>query len=161
MEIKAKGYYVINAIAQKRKTVKNEVFRSAYPVQVHPGGKMIGESGQAFSFDLKQSQRDLDIMNVHSMKGMILECNFYVEFEMAYDFKCLCCGDTPKISSLFVVRPNNRFTVPQIVPPAQWSPNMFNPVSINYQPAYEINDKGESQMGTLFNQSSRNNITTL
>jgi hypothetical protein len=161
MEVKAKGYYVINAIAQKRETIKNEVFRSTYPVQVHPGGKITGESGQAFAFDLKQSQKELDVMNVHSMKGMILECSFYIEFEMVYDVKCLCCGDTPKITTLFFVRPNNRFTVPQFVPPMQWSPYMFNPISISYQPAYEVNDKGQSQMWTQFNQGNRNNMTTL
>ena len=161
MEVKASGYYVIHAQAQKRKTIKNEVFKSIYPVQVRPGSKMLGGDGQSFSFDLKQSHKQLDVMNVHSMKGTILECSFYIEFEMAYDFKCLCCGDTPKINTLFFVRPNTVFTVPQFVPPTQWSPYMFNPVNVSYQPAYEVSDKGDGQMCADSGQYNGGNITTV
>ena len=161
MEVKAQGYYIIQAQAQKRKIIKKEVFKSTYPVQVRPGGKMVGGDGQSFSFDLKQSHKQLDIMNVHSMKGMILECSFYIEFEMAYDVKCLCCGDSPKVNSLFFVRPNPVFTVPQFVPPTQWNPHMFNPVSISYQPAFEVNDKAQGQVLMNYNQNNGANITTI
>jgi hypothetical protein len=159
MEVKARSYYIITALAQGRRRVfKKEVFRSNYPVQVRPGAKIVGQEGQNFLFDLKQSQKMFDVMNIHSIKGHIIQCSFYIEFELVFDVGCLCCGDSPSLVTEFFVRPNLRIEAPVFAAPQQWNPYMFHPVNVSYQPSYEINDKGQTELSMMngFNNSVTN-----
>lgn len=121
------------------------VFKSTYQISVEKGEKLVGDKASEFSFSLDDASKQIDFMSVHTMKGNILECNFYLEFELNMNIHCLCCGDYPKITSSIYVRPQANFAAPLIVKPANWQPQMYEPVQLYYNPSNEAGDKGETQ----------------
>jgi hypothetical protein len=147
--VTATAYCIIFATASGgyRRPFKLVLFRSTYIVHVAPGGKIIGDQGQPFAFDLANStNRSIDLTNVHTMNGNIIDCTFYIDFELELNISCLCCGDQPLLTSIFFVKPVGSFVQPAVAAPQNWNPQMFNPVQVVYDPKNEADDKGESQL---------------
>ena len=156
--ITATAYCIIFAQANNyyRRPFKIVMFKSTYLIEIPPGGKKEGDEGQPFAFDLNESTHKIDLTNVHTMKGTILDCTFYLDFELELNISCLCCGDKPLISNIFFVRPQLKVEAPQIASPQDWNPQMFNPVAIAYDPRLEVSDKGESQFYQQFKSGNPN-----
>ena len=117
-----------------------ELIKTSYSVDISPG--KIEE--QRFVFDLNRSVNQIDLNNVHSVKGGILNCNFYLDVELNLDIKCLCCGDKPLITSFFFVRSQVKVNPPHIEYSPNWNPQVFSSVSVPYELRQEVDGKEES-----------------
>ena len=152
------AYCVILATASAtyKRDFRNYLFRSTYFTEISPGSKRTEEKGQMFSFDLNDSINKIDIANIHTMKENIIECTFYLDFELDLNTFCLCCGDKPIISSIFFVAPQLKLQAPQIASPENWNPEVLNQVSLSYDPNFESNEKGESQFFQKYKSGNSN-----
>lgn len=153
--ISVTGYCNILARANYSYTCpfKIVMFSWLYHIEIPPGGK---KEGKSYEFDLNESKDRIDFTNIHSMKGNILECGFYLDFKLNLDINCLCCGDEPLVSTIFFVKPQLKVEAPQITSPQDWNPQILKSVSIAYDPSFEANDKGESQFYRQYKSGNPN-----
>lgn len=88
-----------------------------------------------FSLDLS-SARD-SIIGHFTTKGTLVECVYILEVSAEMDGNCMCCGDTPYVSSKMILYPNEVSV--QLVPvaPLNWNPQIVDQININYDTQFE------------------------
>ena len=146
--VTAEIYYGINVISGSghRGFFKENVMKSTYKVSVAKGAVLNNGNGSRFRFDLSQAPKGLDIVNIHTSTSKMMNTNFYIEFYLETGLHCLCCGDKPTYSSMFIVKPLMQFSPPIIVEaPQGWQPTVYRSVTFAYDPRDENNEKGDTQ----------------
>ena len=155
--ITAEIYFGINVISGSghRGFFKEHVMKSTYNVSVAKGAILNDGAGSRFRFDLSQASNAVEITNVHSSTSKMMNTNFYIEFYLETGLHCLCCGDKPTYSSMFIVKPFMQISPPTIVEaPQGWQPTVYRAISFAYNPRDENNDKGDTQKLIDFKSSS-------
>jgi hypothetical protein len=160
--ITAELYFSISVLSDSYRgsLFRERLMKSTYNVAV-PSGQVLNESNPAkFKFDLSQTPKAGQFLNIHTSASQLITTNFFVDFYLETGLHCLCCGDKPVYSSIFIVRPLVNFqSTPAVELPQGWQPTVYGTVSLVYHPRDENCEKGETQNLSQYRSISKGNET--
>lgn len=103
--------------------------------KINPGEKFVGADAIRLQMDLSSKQGE--IANLHTVQGSLIDCMFMIEVKAHTNGHCKCCGDEPCVESGFVIVPCLNIPPIAIEPPANWSPHVYEPVSMIYDKRFD------------------------
>ncbi|OMJ68275.1 hypothetical protein SteCoe_34328 [Stentor coeruleus] len=117
--------------------VKESILKNTVPIKIASGTSLLNTSAVEIKQDLPSIAHLLQ--SRYTTKGHLIECIYTNEVKADMDGVCMCCGDTPSINSYVNIVPN--FVMPQMYmppAPANWNPQMLQPIALQYDPRYEV-----------------------
>lgn len=120
------------------KFVSKTLGTKVFAIEVNPGDKLVDESALKISMDM--SGFDKKLVNLHSVKGLLIDCAFKIEAHPTIIGNCLKYSSDCRIESAFVVEPFVHFYPVQRIPNCEWEPNIFPPINMIYDNKKEIQE---------------------
>ena len=112
------------------------LFTGFIPKRITPGDSLLNKSSVEIKLNFPSKIKPSHTM--YSIKGKLIECMYTSRVTAEMDGSCMCCGDSPSLKTIISIVPNLIMAPSAPEAPPDWNPVVLDPISLNYDPAFEI-----------------------